>query len=51
MILNSRRYTVTADLAPLAMEIDGKEIEVAKVFSGLKGKGVTGEPIEKNVID
>jgi hypothetical protein len=35
----------------LALEIDGKEVEVAKAISWLKGKGVAVEPIEKNVID
>jgi hypothetical protein len=51
VIFNIRSSTVTADLALLALEIDGKEIEVAKAISWLKGKGVIVEPIEKNVID
>ena len=51
MIFNIRSSTVTADLALLALEINGKEIEVAKAISWLKGKGVVVEPIEKNVID
>ena len=51
VIFNIRSSTVTADLALLALEIDGKEIEVAKAISWLKGKGVAVEPIEKNVID
>jgi len=33
------------------LEIGGKEIEVAKAISWLKGKDVAVEPIEKNVID
>jgi len=31
----------------LALEIGGKEIEVAKAISWLKGKDVAVEPIEK----
>jgi hypothetical protein len=35
----------------VALAIDGKESEVAKAIRWLKGKGVTVEPIEKNVIE
>ena len=51
VIFNIRSSTVTADLALLALEIDGKETEVAKAINWLKGKGVTIEQIEKDVID
>ena len=51
VIFNIRRSTVTADLALLALEINGQEIEVTKAISWLKSKGVAVEPIEKNVID
>ena len=51
VIFNIRSSTVTSDLALLALDIDGKESEVAKAISWLKGKGVAVEPIEKNVID
>lgn len=51
VVFNIRRSTITADLAMLALDLDGKEIEVAKAISWLKGKGVAVEPIEKNVID
>ncbi len=51
VIFNIRSSTVTADLALLALEINGKEIAVAKAISWLKGKGVAVETIEKNVID
>jgi L-aspartate semialdehyde sulfurtransferase ferredoxin len=51
VIFNIRSSTVTAELAPLSLEIDEKEIEVAKAISWLKGKGIAVEPMEKNVID
>ncbi|MET0586181.1 MAG: hypothetical protein ABW099_14980 [Candidatus Binatia bacterium] len=35
----------------VALEIDGKESEVAKAIDWLKAKGITVEPIEKNVIE
>ena len=51
VIFNIRSSTVTADLALLALELNGQEIEAAKEIRWLKGKGVAIEPIEKNVID
>lgn len=35
----------------VALELDGKESEVAKAIAWLKSKGITVEPIEKNVIE
>ena len=51
VIFNIRGSTVTSELALVALEIDGKENEVAKAIGWLKAKGVTVEPIEKNVIE
>ena len=48
---NIRGSTVTAEMGLVALEIDGKESEVSKAIGWLKGKGVTVEPIEKNVIE
>jgi ABC-type methionine transport system ATPase subunit len=48
---NIRGSTVTREMGLVALEIDGKESEVTKAIGWLKGKGVTVEPIEKNVIE
>jgi hypothetical protein len=42
---------VTAEMGLVALEIDGKNSEVAKAIAWLKSKGVAVEPIEKNVIE
>jgi len=51
IVFNIRGSTVTSNMGLVALEIDGKAAEVAKAIGWLKGKGVTGEPIEKNVIE
>jgi ABC-type methionine transport system ATPase subunit len=51
VIFNIRGSTVTAEMGLVALEIDGKDSEVAKAIVWLRGKGVTVEPIEKNVIE
>lgn len=51
IVFNIRGSTVTSDMGLVALEIDGKAAEVAKAIGWLKGKGVTVEPIEKNVIE
>lgn len=51
IVFNIRGSTVTAEMGLVALEIDGKESEVAKAIGWLKAKGVTVEPIEKNVIE
>jgi len=51
VIFNIRGSTVTAEMGLVALEIDGKESEVAKAIAWLKSKGVAVEPIEKNVIE
>jgi ABC-type methionine transport system ATPase subunit len=51
VIFNIRGSTVTAEMGLVALEIDGKDSEVAKSIAWLRGKGVTVEPIEKNVIE
>ena len=47
----SRGSTVTSEMGLVALEIDGKGSEVAKAIGWLKAKGITVEPIEKNVIE
>jgi ABC-type methionine transport system ATPase subunit len=51
IVFNIRGSTVTSDMGLVALEIDGKQAEVVKAIAWLKGKGVTVEPIEKNVIE
>ena len=51
IVFNIRGSTVTSEMGLVALEIDGKAAEVAKAIGWLKGKGVTVEPIEKNVIE
>jgi hypothetical protein len=51
IVFNIRGSTVTSDMGLVALEIDGKESEVAKAIDWLKAKGITVEPIEKNVIE
>jgi hypothetical protein len=42
---------VTAEMALVALEIDGTQLEVDNAMAWLREKGVTVEPIEKNVIE
>jgi L-aspartate semialdehyde sulfurtransferase ferredoxin len=51
VMFNIRGSTVTAEMGLVALEIDGKNNEVAKAIAWLKSKGVTVEPIAKNVIE
>jgi len=51
IVFNIRGSTVTSDMGLVALEIDGKESEVVKAIDWLKAKGITVEPIEKNVIE
>lgn len=51
VVFNIRGSTVTAELALVAIELHGKQREVERAIAWLKYKGVTVEPIEKNVIE
>ena len=51
IVFNIRGSTVTSEMGLVALEIDGKQAEVVKAIGWLKGKGVTVEPIVKNVIE
>ena len=51
VVFNIRGSTVTAEMALMALEIDGAQTEVDKAVAWLKEKGVTVEPIEENVFE
>jgi L-aspartate semialdehyde sulfurtransferase ferredoxin len=51
VVFNIRGSTVTAEMGLMALEIDGAQTEVDKAVAWLKEKGVTVEPIEKNVVE
>ena len=51
VVFNIRGSTVTAEMALVAIELDGMRREVDKAIGWLKNKGVTVEPIGKNVIE
>ena len=51
VVFNIRGSTVTAEMGLMALEIDGAQAEVDKAVAWLKEKGVTVEPIEKNVVE
>ena len=51
VVFNIRGSTVTAEMGLVALEIDGKDSDVAKAIAWLKSRGVAVEPIEKNVIE
>jgi ABC-type methionine transport system ATPase subunit len=51
VVFNIRGSTVTAEMGLVAIELDGNRREVEKAIGWLKNKGVTVEPIGKNVIE
>jgi hypothetical protein len=51
VVFNIRGSTVTAEMALMALEINGAQTEVDKAVAWLKEKGVTVESIEKNVVE
>ena len=51
IMFNIRGSTVTAEMGLVALEIDGSRSEVNNAVGWLREKGVTVEPIEKNVIE
>jgi len=51
VVFNIRGSTVTTEMALVAIELHGKQREVEKAIGWLKNKGVTVEPIGKNVIE
>ena len=51
VVFNIRGSTVTAEMALVAIELNGNRGEVERAIGWLKNKGVTVEPIGKNVIE
>lgn len=51
VVFNIRGSTVTAELALVALELDGTQLEVERAIRWLKEKGVSVEPFEKGPID
>lgn len=51
VVFNIRGSTVTGEMALMSLEINGAQTEVDKAVAWLKEKGVTVEPIEKNVFE
>ena len=50
IVFNIRGSTVTAEMGLMTLEINGAQAEVDKAVAWLKEKGVTVEPVEKNVV-
>jgi hypothetical protein len=51
VVFNIRGSTVTAEMGLMTLEINGAQAEVDKAVAWLKEKGVTVQPIEKNVAE
>jgi ABC-type methionine transport system ATPase subunit len=51
VVTNIRGANVSDTIGLMALEIDGTRDEVERAISWLREKGVTVEPIEKNVIE
>jgi ABC-type methionine transport system ATPase subunit len=48
---NIRGSTVTSDLALVALEIDGRDKEVAKAIAWLRARGISVEPMERKTLE
>jgi L-aspartate semialdehyde sulfurtransferase ferredoxin len=51
VVFNIRGSTVTSEMGLVALQIDGRDGEVAKAIGWLKAKGIAVEPLARNVID
>lgn len=51
VVFNIRGASVTEELGIIAIELDGPEELVERAITWLRSRGVTVEPIEKNVIE
>ncbi|MBM4262508.1 MAG: FeS-binding protein [Deltaproteobacteria bacterium] len=51
VVFNIRGSTVTAELALVALELDGTQAEVDRSIRWLKEKGVSVEPFQKGPLD
>lgn len=51
LVFNIRGASVSEDIGIIAIELDGTEEAIERGIAWLREKGVTVEPIEKNVIE
>ena len=51
VVTNIRQASITDQLGLIAVELEGEESEIEKAIAHAKSRGVTVEPIEKNVIE
>ena len=51
LVFNVRGASVSEHIGIIALELDGPEDVIAQAISWFREKGVTVEPIEKNIIE
>jgi ABC-type methionine transport system ATPase subunit len=51
LVFNIRQASVNEDIGIIAIELDGTEDAIEQGIAWLRERGVTVEPIEKNVIE
>jgi ABC-type methionine transport system ATPase subunit len=51
LVFNIRQASVNEDIGIIAIELDGAEDSIEQGIAWLRERGVTVEPIEKNVIE
>ena len=51
LVFNIRQASVNEDIGIIAIELDGSEDNIEQGIAWLRERGVTVEPIEKNVIE
>jgi len=51
LVFNIRQASVNEDIGIIAIELDGAESAIEQGIAWLRERGVTVEPIEKNVIE
>ena len=51
LVFNIRQASVNEDVGIIAIELDGTEESIEQGIAWLRERGVTVEPIEKNVIE
>jgi ABC-type methionine transport system ATPase subunit len=51
LVFNIRQASVNEDIGIIAIELDGSEEAIEQGIAWLRERGVTVEPIEKNVIE
>ena len=51
LVTNIRGANVSDEMGLVALEVEGKQADIDQAVAWLREKGVTVEPIEKNVIE